>query len=99
MNHVRRHARTNQTKSSVKPAQKGRTGIDGLFLRLHSNLTLPRDLHSEYDGLAHDGALSLTNDATGHAPLGSFFCAPHASRKRELHRARLADCPRETLAA
>ena len=56
------YAHTNQSKSSVKPgpvkeAYKGRTGVNGLLLRLHSNLA-PRDLHSERDGLTHDDAVS-----------------------------------------
>jgi hypothetical protein len=82
-----------------KKARKGRTSVDCLLLRLHSNLALPCDLQSERDGLTYDDAFSLTNDATGHAPLGSFLRAPHTSRKRELHCVRLADRPREPLRA
>jgi hypothetical protein len=95
--HARIKPNAVKKQGPTKKAQKGRTSVDGLLLRLHSNLALPRDLRSERDGLMYDDALSLTNDATGHAPLGSFLRAPQTSRKREFHRVRLADRPCEPL--
>lgn len=97
--HHRCIPRANQDIRGGEKKGKRRTGVNGLLLRLHRDLAPPRNLLSERDGLLDDHALALTNDAARHAPLGRFLRAPHTSRKRELHRARLAHRPREPLRA
>ena len=95
--HTHKHVSNQSTVKGQKGQKKTRgcTSIDSLLLCLHSNLALPRNLHGERNGLAYNDPFALTNDPTGHAPLGSFARVSHMSRKREIHHLRLSHCPRD----
>ncbi len=93
--HTHKHVSNQSTVKGQKGQKKTRgcTSIDSLLLCLHSNLALPRNLHGERNGLAYNDPFALTNDPTGHAPLGSFARVSHTSRKHEIHHPRLSHYP------